>query len=253
MTTDIATTDTRRVALITGAAKRIGKTLTTRLHEAGFSVIVHYHHSDTDAHALVTQLNDSRADSAVAVRADLCDTVQVKHLADDALRCWGRIDVLINNASMFYPTPIDEATEQDWHQLMGSNAQGALFLSQALRTSLTQNQGTIINMIDMHIDRPLREHSIYCMAKSALASLTRSLASELAPAVRVNGIAPGAILWPETEMDDNDKQQMLDTILLGRLGSPDDIADTACFLLDASYITGQILYVDGGRSIYPNA
>ena len=252
MTPDVETTAAPRIALITGAAKRIGKTLATRLHDTGFSVIVHYHQSQQAADDLVAHLNERRADSAIAIQADLCNPTQVNHLAEAALRCWGKVDVLINNASLFFPTPLGEATQQHWQQLMGSNAQGALFLSKALASSLKRSNGSIINMIDMHIDRPLPEHSIYCMAKSALASLTRSLASELAPEIRVNGIAPGAILWPEGEISDDDKQQMLNTIPLARLGSPDDIADTACFLLQASYITGQILYVDGGRSIQAN-
>lgn len=252
MTTD-STAPSAPVALVTGAAKRIGNKLATRLHANGHAVIIHYHHSAGEAESLVACLNDARPASAVAIQANLCDSDDVRTLARQALAWRGKVDVLINNASMFYPTPLAKADSNDWQQLMGSNAQGPLFLSQALAPALMQSAGTIINMIDMHIDRPLPNHSIYCMAKSALASLTRSLATELAPAVRVNGIAPGAILWPERDMDDDDKQAMLDTIPLERLGTPDDIADAACFLLTAQYITGQILYVDGGRSVHANA
>ncbi len=246
------TNHTPPVALITGAAKRIGKTLATRLHDEGYSVIVHFNQSANAADTLVASLNDKRADSAKALQADLCDPQAVESLGKRALNCWGQVNVVINNASMFYPTPLNEASQDDWQKLMGSNAQGPLFLNQYLAPVLKQTEGVIINMIDMHIDRPLPNHSIYCMAKSALASLTRSLAVELAPSVRVNGIAPGAILWPDRDIDDDDKQGMLNTIPLARLGTPEDIADTACFLLNAKYVTGQILYVDGGRSIYAN-
>ncbi|GGW76301.1 pteridine reductase [Alteromonas halophila] len=238
------------VALVTGSAKRIGKTLITRLHAQGYAVIVHYHHSADAADTLVTSLNDTRSGSATALQADLSDPQAVKRLGQDALRCFGRLDVLINNASAFYPTPLNEASPDDWHSLMGSNVQGAYFLTQAVAGALNKTEGVIINMVDMHIDRPLPEHSLYCMAKSALASLTRSLATELAPDVRVNGIGPGAILWPERDMDEDDRQAMLAGIPLNRLGSPDDIADTALFLIKARYITGQIIYVDGGRSIH---
>lgn len=246
-------TDSGPVALITGAAKRIGAAMATRLHSEGFRVIIHYGHSKDDAHTLAQKLNDIRPESATCLQANLCDSEEVKALSDNAVSVWGQLDVLVNNASSFYPTPIGSISEDDWLSLVGSNVKGPLFLSQALAPALRKTKGCIVNMVDMHIERPLPKHSVYLLAKSGLASLTQSLAIDLAPDIRVNGIGPGAILWPEREMEDNEKDKLLSSIPLGELGKPDDIAQTLSFLVSASYVTGQIIFVDGGRSLYTGA
>ena len=277
MATELALEENSPVALITGAAKRIGATMAKTLHSAGSRVIIHYGHSAEDANALVNSLNAKRPNSAICLQADLCKLEDITRLAeqatapdafslgsntvhansnpeaDSSVKAKARIDVLINNASSFYPTPLGDISANDWQALVGSNVQGPLFLSQALWPTLKASNGCIINMVDMHIDRPLPHHTVYGLAKTALASITRSLAVEMAPEVRVNGIAPGAILWPERELEHDQKQRLLDSIPLGGLGSPEDIANTATFLISANYITGQIIYVDGGRSLHTNA
>lgn len=244
---------TAPVALITGAAKRIGAAIATYLHQSGYRIIIHYGESKKEADTLVKQLNSLRPDSATSLQADLCDINQVQQLASKAISHFNRLDVLINNASSFYPTPLGHISLDDWHALVGSNVQGPLFLSQAVWPVLKQHRGCIINMIDMHIDRPLPKHSVYSLAKSALASLTRSLACEMAPFVRVNGIAPGAILWPERTLSTEQQRQLIDSIPLGEMGSPNDITHAVSYLLSASYVTGQVLYVDGGRTLHTNA
>ena len=246
-------TDSGPVALITGAAKRIGAAMATRLHSEGFRVIIHYGHSKDDAHTLAQKLNDIRPESATCLQANLCDSEDVKALSEKAVNVWGQLDVLVNNASSFYPTPIGSISEEDWLSLVGSNVKGPLFLSQALAPALRKAKGCIVNMVDMHIDRPLPKHSVYLLAKSGLASLTQSLAIDLAPDIRVNGIGPGAILWPEREMEDDEKEKLLSSIPLGELGKPEDIAKTLSFLISAPYVTGQIIFVDGGRSLYTGA
>ena len=277
MATELALEENSPVALITGAAKRIGATMAKTLHSAGYRVIIHYGHSAEDANALVNSLNAERPNSAICLQADLCKLEDITRLAekatapdafslgsntvhansnpeaDSSVKAKACIDVLINNASSFYPTPLGDISANDWQALVGSNVQGPLFLSQALWPTLKASNGCIINMVDMHIDRPLPHHTVYGLAKTALASITRSLAVEMAPEVRVNGIAPGAILWPERELEHDQKQRLLDSIPLGGLGSPEDIANTATFLISANYITGQIIYVDGGRSLHTNA
>lgn len=237
------------VVLVTGSAKRLGRTMVKRLHQQGYRVIIHCHRSIEDAEQLANELNQQRTDSAAVITGDLTDNNNLERLATEALQCFGRLDVLINNASTFYPTTVGEATFDDWEQLMGSNAKAPFFLSQALAPALAQQNGCIINMVDIHAERPLQEHPIYCMAKSALLMLTKSLARELAPTIRVNGIAPGAILWPSNDIADADKAMILRQIPLERLGTPDDIADTAWFLIQSSYVNGQIIAVDGGRSL----
>ena len=246
-------TDSGPVALITGAAKRIGAAMATRLHSEGFRVIIHYGHSKDDAHTLAQKLNDIRPESATCLQANLCDSDDVKALSENAVNVWGQLDVLVNNASSFYPTPIGNISEEDWLSLVGSNVKGPLFLSQALAPALRKAKGCIVNMVDMHIDRPLPKHTVYLLAKSGLASLTQSLAIDLAPDIRVNGIGPGAILWPEREMENDEKEKLLSSIPLGELGKPEDIAKTLSFLISASYVTGQIIFVDGGRSLYTGA
>lgn len=240
------------MALITGAATRIGACMVRELHGAGFNLILHYRHSRQAAQHLAQELNQKRADSTHLYQADLLEDRAIENLASAALAPWGRLDVLINNASSFYPTPLAEATEEDWHDLMGSNLKAPFFLSRLLAPALTQQQGCLINICDVHIRAGLKNYSLYTMAKAGLAAMTRSLARELAPHVRVNAVAPGAILWPQQEeaMDDNERQAILNQICLGHLGTPDDIAKAVNFLIrDGSYITGQILAVDGGRSL----
>lgn len=240
------------VALLTGAARRIGATTARTLHEAGYRVVIHYRESREDAEALCRELNAHRTDSALALQADLSQLQDIETLAKNTLKQWGRIDALINNASSFYPTPIGEANEDHWNDLMSSNLKAPFFLAQALAKGLRTTRGAIINLADIHADRPLKNHPIYCAAKAGNVMLTKSLARELAPEVRVNGIAPGAILWPEqeAELDDDSKASILDRVPLNRPGDPQDIADTILFLLTkAPYITGQIIAVDGGRSV----
>ena len=236
------------VALITGAAKRLGATTAKRLHQCGMDIVIHYQNSHADAEALVTELNTLRPGSAMHYGTDLAQLKHLQALADAATDFKGGISVLVNNASSFYPTELASAAESDWNDLFASNAKAPYFLCQALAGTLANNKGCIINMVDIHAERPLSHHSIYSMAKSSLVTLTRALAKELAPAVRVNGVAPGAILWPEN-ISDAEKQKILAGIPLQRLGRPEDIADTIRFLVEADYITGQIIAVDGGRSL----
>jgi len=240
------------VALLTGAARRIGAQTARTLHREGYNVIIHYGTSVEDAEALVAELNRERAESAVALQADLNKLADIQALAENSLKAWGRMDALINNASSFYPTAVSEATEAHWDDLMNSNLKAPFFLAQALAEALKESGGAIINITDVHAERPLKDHPVYCAAKAGNAMLTKSLARELAPEIRVNGIAPGAILWPEqaAALDDTKKQIVLDRVPLGRPGGPDDIAETILFLLTkAPYITGQIIAVDGGRSV----
>lgn len=241
-----------RVALITGAARRIGAEICQHLHQAGFRVALHYNSSAADAQQLCDELNRIRPNSAIALRADLCKLQELQQLARAASEAWGRVDVLINNASSFFPTPVGEITEQDWDNLFGTNVKAPLFLSQALAEELRIRRGCIINLADIHAERPLAAHPVYCAAKAGTIMLTKSLAKELAPHVRVNAIAPGAILWPEQdgELSEDDKQKILRKIALKRIGSPTDIARTIRFLItEAPYITGQIIAVDGGRNL----
>ena len=240
------------VALVTGAARRIGAEIAEQLHAAGYAVLLHCHRSVEQAVALSGRLNRRRPDSAHVLTADLCDSRQVEQLAQDALALWGRMDLLVNNASSFYPTLVGDITEQDWHDLFGTNLKAPLFLSQALTPALRESQGCIINIADVHAERPVAGHPVYCAAKAGNVMLTKSLAKELAPDIRVNGVAPGAILWPESadELTEADKTRILDKVALKRLGSPADIARTICFLAkDAPYVTGQIIAVDGGRTL----
>ena len=239
-----------RVALVTGAARRVGAEIATQLHTAGADVAVHYRHSAEDASKLVAQLNALRPDSAAAFRADLLDAPSIPALVA-AITGWrGGLDVLVNNASTFYPTPVGEITEAHWDDLVGSNFKAPLFLAQAAAASLRERRGSIVNIVDIHAQRPLRNHVVYTRAKAGLAMLTRVLAKELAPDVRVNGVSPGAILWPESDMSDATKASILDEVPLARAGSPEDVAGCVVWLVrDATYVTGQIVAVDGARSI----
>jgi len=236
------------VALITGAAKRIGSHTTRTLHAAGYNIIIHYRSSRDEADTLADFLNDQRTDSARVAQADLNDSNSYQSLVDDAHAQWSRLDVLVNNASSFYPTPVGNMNMDNWNDLVNSNMRAPLFLSQAAAPYLKQNAGCIINMVDVHAQRPMKDHPIYCAAKAGLVMITMSLAKELGPEIRVNAVAPGAILWPENDMHDDTKSLILDRTALKRPGEPDDIANTILFLVkDAPYITGQVIAVDGGR------
>lgn len=237
-------------ALVTGAAKRIGAAIVRGLHAAGANVVIHYHSSSAQADALVAELESERPGSAFAVRADLTDTGAIPELVESVLERTGRLDILINNASSFYPTPLGSVTEAQWDELMGSNLKAPLFLCQAALPALREARGVIVNIVDVHAQRPLRDHALYGAAKAGLAMLTRSLAKDLGPDIRVNGVSPGAILWPEAGMPEHIQKSIVREIALKRPGEPADIAAAVVFLVrDAPYVTGQILVVDGGRSV----
>lgn len=237
------------VALVTGSALRLGRQMIISLHQQGYRVIIHYHSSAAAAAELATRLNQLTANSATTVQANLTDALAIAPFAKAALACFGRLDLLVNNASSFYPTPLANATLAAWDDLFSSNVKAPYFLSQALATELAKRRGCIINMVDIHAEKPLAEHSIYCMAKAALSMMTKALARELAPEIRVNGIAPGAILWPSQDLPESDKAAVLAQVPMQRLGDPTDIANTMLFLAKAPYVTGQIVAVDGGRSL----
>ena len=242
------------VVLITGAAKRIGAAISRHLHQLGYRLVLHYHTSDTAALAVQQELNAIRPHSVHIVRQDLTQLDQLAAMADRVLGCFGRLDGLVNNASSFYPTPLTSSTPTQWHDLMTTNAAAPYFLIQALLPALRQHNanqqgGAIVNMVDIHAEKGLQHHLLYSMAKNALATLTRGLANELAPDIRVNGVAPGAIIWPAHELTTEQKQQVLASIPMGRLGHAQEIAETVAFLLAGpGYLTGQIIALDGGRS-----
>jgi pteridine reductase len=251
MPESIVSSDLRdQTVLITGGARRVGAAVVRALHAAGANLVVHYRSSQEDAIALARELNERRSGSVVVQAADLLEPTTPQDLVARALAAFGRLDVLINNASSFYATPVGTITSADWDDLMGSNLKAPLFLSQAAAPSLRERGGLIVNLVDIHGLRPLKGHPVYCAAKAGLAMLTRSLARELGPAIRVNGIAPGPVLWPEGNLDETLKQEIIEKTALKRYGTPEDIARTVLFLAkDAPYITGQIIAVDGGRSI----
>ena len=239
-----------RCVLITGGAKRLGAATARRMHGAGASIVVHYHRSAAEARALVAELEAVRPGSAHAVCADLLDIAALPGLVAAAVQRFGRLDVLVNNASTFYPTPVGSITPAQFEDLIGTNLRAPLFLSQAAAPALRETGGLIINMVDIHAKRPLKSHPVYSSAKAGLVMLTRSLARELGPEIRVNGIAPGPVMWPEHPMDETLKGEIVGKTALKRTGSPDDIARTALFFAaDAPYVTGQIIAVDGGRDI----
>lgn len=241
----------RKNVLITGAAKRIGAACARRLHREGYDIIVHYHASAREAQDLCDDLNRLRPDSASALQADLTDMAQLQGLADAAVRMRGGIDVLVNNASAFYPTPFGEVGEPQWDELIGSNLKAPFFLAQALRQTLQDRQGCIVNIVDIHAERGLPGFSVYSIAKAGLAAMTKVLAKELGPKARVNGVAPGAIIWPEHGLSEQGKTEILQRVALQRSGAPEDIAQAVLFLVrDAEYMTGQILAVDGGRTLF---
>jgi pteridine reductase len=241
-----------KVALVTGSARRIGAVTVQTLHEAGATVVVHYRSSADDAKRLSAKLNAIRPDSCFLQQADLNDVKALPTMIDSIIKQTGRLDILVNNASSFFPTPIGEITEDHWDNLMGSNLKAPLFLSQAAAPHLIKNNGCIVNMIDVHGFRPLKNHPVYSAAKAGLLMLTQSLARELGPNVRVNGVAPGAILWPENETPEMaaEHQALLEKTCLKREGNPEDIAKAILFLVkDADYITGHVIPVDGGRML----
>ena len=236
--------------LITGAGKRIGACVARTLHAAGANIAIHYRGSKGPALQVANELNDLRDGSAITIGADLLDIARLPAVVDEVIGQTGRLDILINNASSFYPTPVGDITEDQWDDLIGTNLKAPLFLSQACVPHLRTAGGTIINIVDIHATRPLRHHTIYGPAKAGLAMLTRTLARDLAPDIRVNGVSPGAILWPEDGMTDGVKDSIIKQVPLARPGEPEDIAGCILYLVrDAVYVTGQIIAVDGGRSI----
>jgi len=244
MTTETKTT------LVTGSAKRVGAVTAKMLHAAGYRVIIHCRLSRQAADVLAEELNALRPDSAKVIQGDLNNETIYNSLIEQAHACWNRLDVLVNNASSFFPTPLGSITLDDWNNLINSNMKAPLFLSQAAAPYLKQVNGCIINMVDVHAQRPMKQHTVYCAAKAGLSMITRSLAKELGPEIRVNGVAPGAILWPENDMPAHTKDLILERTALKRPGQPIDIAKTILFLArDADYITGQIIAVDGGRNL----
>jgi pteridine reductase len=238
------------VALITGAAKRVGRVIARTLHDAGYEIALHYRSARGEAEQLAAELEAKRAGSTLLVAGELSNVAELPKLVLRTVQRYGRLDALVNNASAFYPTPIGEATEAQWDELFASNAKGPFFLSQAAAPHLRAVRGAIVNLVDIYAGRPLPRHTLYCMAKAALAMLTVSLAKELGPEVRVNGVAPGAVLWPEAGKAYADQQELIARTALKRAGTPEDVAGAVLFLLrDARFVTGEILKVDGGRML----
>ena len=241
-----------KVILVTGGAKRVGAAICRRLHAAGASIAIHYRSSDQEALALQQQLNDLRPKSATVFQADLLDLNALPQLVHKVVKKFGRLDALVNNASSFYATQLADINEPQWHDLLGTNLKAPLFLAQAAADELRRRHGCIVNITDIHAERPMHGHLLYSVAKAGLVALTKGLAQEMAPQVRVNAVAPGVIVWPENAdwMDQEQRRKIVAHTLLKREGEPDDIARTVAFLIqDAPYITGQIIAVDGGRSV----
>jgi pteridine reductase len=241
-----------KVILVTGGAKRVGAAICRRLHAAGASIAIHYRSSDQEALALQQRLNDLRPKSAAVFQADLLDLQALPQLVHKVVKQFGQLDALVNNASSFYATLLADINQSQWHDLLGTNLKAPLFLAQAAAAELRRRHGCIVNITDIHAERPMHGHLLYSVAKAGLVALTKGLAQEMAPQVRVNAVAPGVIVWPETEawMDEEQRRKIVAHTLLKREGEPDDIARTVAFLIqDAPYITGQIISVDGGRSV----
>jgi pteridine reductase len=242
--------DARPVALVTGAAKRVGAQIARRLHAAGFDLALHHRASAAPMQALVDELQARRGHSVLVLTAELADADALPALVQATVARFGRLDALVNNASAFYPTPLGQATPAQWDELFAANAKGPFFLSQAAAPHLRASGGGIVNLADIYGERPLRNHTIYCMAKAALIMLTQSLAKELGPEVRVNAVAPGAVMWPAEGKAEHEKAAMLASTALQRAGDPEDVAEAVRWLLqDAHYTTGQVIRVDGGRSL----
>jgi len=239
-----------RYVLVTGAARRIGACIAETLHQRGCEVFLHYHTSADAVGALAQTLNGLRPGSARLVQADLGDLAGIERLAEQVREHAGRLDLLVNNASQFFPTEVGSTSTEQWDDLMDSNLRGPYFLTQALVGELSLAGGSVVNLLDVHAVRPMPGHAVYCMAKAGLQMMTLALARELGPQIRVNGVAPGAILWPEHESSSSAQQAILDKTVMGRAGRPEDIASAVAYLgLDAPYVTGQVLAVDGGRSL----
>ena len=237
--------------LITGAAKRIGAACSRLLHTKGCNVFLHYRSSKEAALQLCYELNQIRPDSAYMMQADLLNKEELEALVTEACMAWGKIDVLVNNASSFYPTAVSEVTEQQWDELMGSNLKAPFFLAKLLKEMLVKNRGCIVNIADIHAERGLKGYPVYSIAKAGLVAMTKILAKEFGSKIRVNAVAPGAILWPDNELSAQGKQEILQRVALGRCGEPSDVAKAVWFLIkDANYMTGQILTVDGGRTLF---
>ena len=241
-----------KAVLITGGARRVGAAIARRLHAAGANLVVHYRSSAAEARNLKQELTSARPGSVVLVQADLLKGANVAALVKDAVKAFGRLDALVNNASSFFPTPLGEITEQAWDDLVGTNLKAPLFLTQAAARELKKTHGAVVNIIDIHAEFPMKSYVVYNVAKGGLVALTRSLARELGPEVRVNGVAPGTILWPDDDAwkDEVSRQRIMNQTALKRIGEPDDIAKAVEFLLTSGpYVTGQVLAVDGGRSV----
>jgi pteridine reductase len=240
-----------KAALVTGGARRVGAAIARRVHAAGAAVLIHYRDSEADAARLASALNAARPKSAAKVKAELLAPVAPRALVSAALETFGRLDLVVNNASSFFPVAVGAMEPSHWEELIGSNLRAPLFIAQQAAAELAKNDGSIINIVDIHAERPLKGYALYSIAKAGLAAMTRSLALELAPRVRVNGVAPGAIAWPEDgQFTDPERARILATTPLARLGSPEDVARAVHFLACAPYVTGQIVAVDGGRSIF---
>jgi len=243
-------THPRPVALVTGAARRVGAAIARRLHAAGYDIALHHRASAAEAAALASELNAARPDSVLLLQGELADDAVPARLVKECLARFGRLDALVNNASAFYPTPVGEATPAQFDELFAANARAPFFLAQAAAPALRAAGGAIVNLADIYGERPLPAHTLYCMAKAALLMLTRSLARELGPDVRVNAVAPGAVLWPDAGKAEKEKAAMLAATALGRAGDPADVAEAVRWLLqDARYTTGEVIRVDGGRSL----
>jgi pteridine reductase len=242
---------TEKVVLVTGGAKRVGAAISRRLHAAGATIVLHHHSAKAEAQQLATALNAVRANSAATVQANLLNAAELPELVRTAVARFGRLDALVNNASSFHPTPLGEIKLSDWDDLMGTNLRAPLLIAQAAAPHLKKTGGCIVNITDIHADRPLKNYVVYSVAKAGLAALTRSLARELGPEVRVNGVAPGPVLWPEDDsFDELARQRVISHTLLKRAGEPEDVAAAVHYLVaDAPYVTGQIIAVDGGRSV----
>lgn len=237
-------TEDGRVALVTGAGRRIGAAIARGLDRAGYSVAVHYRHSGEAAGHLAAELG-----RAQAFQADLTDTAACEALVASVLAAFGRLDLVVNNASGFQPTPPGRVTEAQWDELMASNLKAPFFIAQAAADALARHEGSIVNITDVHAERPMADHAVYCAAKAGLNMLTRALAKDLGPGIRVNAVAPGSILWPENGGGEAARPEILDLTALKRQGAPADIADAVRYLADADYVTGHVLVVDGGRSL----
>ena len=239
-----------RHALVTGAARRIGACIAETLHQRGCNVFLHYHDSGDAVDRLAGKLNEIRPQSVNIVQADLGDSEAIKRLAGQVRARTGYLDLLVNNASRFFPTTVGNTSRRQWDELMDSNLRGPYFLTQEFLPELAAAGGSVVNLLDVHAVRPMFEHAVYCMAKAGLQMMTLALAKDLGPQIRVNGVAPGAILWPEQVYDSEAQLRILNKTVMGRAGEPEDIASAVAYLgLDAPYVTGQVLAVDGGRSL----